>query len=296
MYIQTYIYIYIYIYMYIYIHIYTNIRIYVLYVHIPAVAHDMHEAHPVTLWVEEHLRRMHLNRRRQVAYQQLPVALRIPLRMHRCSHSPCKPRFAMSASKKIAVRNRDFFSPHSPRSISESWSEATWSAEMKGSSFLLYLHSIASRDLSTATVPSWTNLPVIAKSMSWIQNSGMHVAATHTHRYKEEPSGTLPRQTSQLKPMHSRSSLPLPWFPMLRENRNEGSPGGRWPAHWFRAEESYTKSETHRAWVSLPISVCIPLHVNHRTIALVSEVSETNKSRLTKKILRCPLALGLEPF
>ena len=36
---------------------------------------NMHKAHPVTLWVEEHLRRMHLNRRRQIAYQQLLVGL-----------------------------------------------------------------------------------------------------------------------------------------------------------------------------------------------------------------------------
>ncbi len=116
-YTHTHIHTYVYIYIYIYIYIYTNIRIIVLYVHTPAVAHDMHEAHPVTLWVEEHLRRMHLNRRRHIAYQQLPVALRIPLRIHRCLHSLCKPLFAMPASKKIAVRNRDF---SSPRSISES--------------------------------------------------------------------------------------------------------------------------------------------------------------------------------
>ena len=97
-----------------------------IYVHTPAVAHDMHKAHPVTLWVEEHLRGMHLNRRRQIAYQQLPVGLRIPLRMHHCLHLPCKPHFAMQplfampASKKIAVRNCDFLSL---RSISESLSQ-----------------------------------------------------------------------------------------------------------------------------------------------------------------------------
>jgi hypothetical protein len=63
----------------------------------------------------------------------------------------------------------------------------------------------------------------LRKACHWIQNSGMHVAVTHTGRYKEEPSGILPRQTSQLKSMHSRSSLSLPWFPMLRVNRNERS-------------------------------------------------------------------------
>ena len=54
--------------------------------HTPAVAHDMHRAHPLTLLVEEHLRRMHLPRRSQIAYQQLPIGLRIPLRMHHCLH------------------------------------------------------------------------------------------------------------------------------------------------------------------------------------------------------------------
>ncbi len=52
--------------------------------------------------------------------------------------------------------------------------------------------------------------------MSWMQNSGMHVAATHTDRYKDAPSRILPRQTSPLKPIHSCSSLPLPWFPYAR--------------------------------------------------------------------------------
>ena len=45
--------------------------------HTPAVAHDMRKALPLTLWVEEHLRRMHLNRWRLVAY--LPIGLCIPL-------------------------------------------------------------------------------------------------------------------------------------------------------------------------------------------------------------------------
>ena len=149
-----------------------------MYVHTPVVAHDMHKVHPVTLWVEEHLRRMQLSRRRQIAYQQLPVGLRIPLRMHRCLHSSWKPLFEMAASKRIAVRNRDFLSP---RSISESWSEATWSAEMQRSSFLIYLHSIASRDLSPDTVPSWPNLPVIAKSMS-LNTKFRYARCSDTHR------------------------------------------------------------------------------------------------------------------
>ena len=82
--------------------------------HTPAVVHDMHKDHPLTLWVEEHLRRMHLNRWRLVAYQQLPIGLRIPLRMHHCLHLPWKPFFAMQAlfaltvSQKIAVRNRAY--------------------------------------------------------------------------------------------------------------------------------------------------------------------------------------------
>ncbi len=75
---------------------YIQIYIYIyIYVHTPAVAHDMHKAHTVTLWVEEHLGRMNLNGR----------------------IFAMQPLFAMPASKKIAVRNRDFLSP---RSISES--------------------------------------------------------------------------------------------------------------------------------------------------------------------------------
>ena len=54
--------------------------------HTPAVAHDMHRAHPLTLLVEEHLRRMQLPRRSQIAYQQL--GLRIPVRMDHCLHLP----------------------------------------------------------------------------------------------------------------------------------------------------------------------------------------------------------------
>ena len=59
-----------------------------MYVHTPVVAHDMQKVHPVTLWVEEHLRRMRLNRRRQIAYQQMPTVWRIPRRMHHCLHLP----------------------------------------------------------------------------------------------------------------------------------------------------------------------------------------------------------------
>jgi hypothetical protein len=91
----------------------------------------------------------------------------------------------------------------------------------------------------------------LRKACHEYKNSGMHVAARHIDRYKDSPSRTLPRQTSQLKPIHSHSSRPLSWFPMRRVSRNEGSPGGRWPAHWFRAEEFYSKSETHRALVSI---------------------------------------------
>jgi hypothetical protein len=58
------------------------------YMHTPAVVHDMHRAHPLTLLVEEHFRRMHLPRRSQIAYKQLPIGLRIPLRMHHCLHLP----------------------------------------------------------------------------------------------------------------------------------------------------------------------------------------------------------------
>jgi hypothetical protein len=61
-------------------------------------------------------------------------------------------------------------------------------AEIKRSSFLWYLLSITSRAWETSD-PSCSILPVITKSMSchWLQNSGMDVAATHTHRYKHTP-------------------------------------------------------------------------------------------------------------
>ena len=133
---------YIYIYIYVYIHTYISLSLYI-FMHTPAVAHDMHKDNPLKLWVEEHLRRMHLNRRRLVAYQQLPIGLRIPLRMHHCLHLPWQPLFAMQslfalpASQKIAVRNR------ACRCVPFSETRA----EIKRISFLLYLLSIASRDL-----------------------------------------------------------------------------------------------------------------------------------------------------
>ncbi len=114
-----------------------------MYMLTPAVAHDMHKALPFTLWVEEHLRRMQLSRRRQIAYQQLPIGLLIPLRMHHCLQLPWQPLFAMQAlfampeSQKIAVGNR------ACRLVP--FSETI--AEIKRGSFWLYLHSIASRDI-----------------------------------------------------------------------------------------------------------------------------------------------------
>jgi len=83
------IHIYIYIHMHICMCVCVCVYIYIymhMYVHTPVVAHDMHRAHPLTLLVEEHLQRMHLPRRSQIVYQQLPIALRIPLRMHHCLH------------------------------------------------------------------------------------------------------------------------------------------------------------------------------------------------------------------
>ncbi len=75
-----------------YIHIYIYISLYI-YMHTPAVAHDMYKDHPLKVWVEEHLRRMHLNRRRLLAY--LPIGFRIPLWMHHCLQLPWQPFFAM---------------------------------------------------------------------------------------------------------------------------------------------------------------------------------------------------------
>jgi len=181
--------------------------------HTQAVAHDIHRAHPLTLLVEAHLRRMHSPRRSQIAYQQQPIGLRIPLRMLHCLHLPWQPLFAMQAlfempaSQQIAVRNRAcLLVPFS----------ATRAA-IKRISSLLYLHSIVSRDLWPAVFHHELICKWLRKAcQSWIQNSGMHVAATHTDRYKVAPSRILPRQTSPLKPMHCRSSLSLPWLPYAR--------------------------------------------------------------------------------
>ena len=118
--------------------------------HTPAVAHDMQKDHPLKLWVEEHLRRMHLNRRRLVACKQLPIGLRIPRRMHHCWHLPWQPLFAMQAlfalpaPQKIAVRNR------ACRCVPFSETRA----EIKRSSFLLYLLSIASFKLQCTITES----------------------------------------------------------------------------------------------------------------------------------------------
>ena len=156
--------------------------------HTPAVAHDMHRAHPLTLLVEEHLRRMQLPRRSQIAYQQLPIGLRIPLRMHHCLHLPWQPLFAMQAlfampaSQQIAVRNR------ACRLVPFSETRA----EIKRSSSLLYLHSIASRDL-------WPALFHHELICQWLRKA-CHVMNTK-FRYA-------------LKPMHCCSSLP--WLPYAR--------------------------------------------------------------------------------
>jgi hypothetical protein len=106
-YIYIYTYIYVYIYIYVHIHMHIHISLYT-YMHTPAVAHDMHKDHPLKLWVEEHLPRMHLNRRRLLAY--LPIGFRIPLRMHHCLQLPWQPLFAMQAL---------FALPASQKSLSE---------------------------------------------------------------------------------------------------------------------------------------------------------------------------------
>ncbi len=164
--------------------------------------------------------------------------------------------------------------------------EATKNTEIKRSSYLLYLYSITSRDLSPATVPSWTNLTVIVKSMSWIQKFRLHVAVRHIDRYKDAPSLTLPRQTSQLKPMHSHSSRSLPWFPMCRVSRNEGSPRRTMTSALIPCGRILLE-----VWNTQRLGVYIPLHLNHRTIAaFVSECPKRTKSIFSKKNVphECP--------
>ena len=142
----VYAYVYIMICMYVCVCIYIQIYMYMyMYVHTPVVAQDMHKVHPVTLWVEEHLRRMHLNRRRLLAY--LPIGFSIPLRMHHCLQLPWQPLFAMQAlfalpaSKKIAVRNRSCRCVPFPETR----------AEIKRSSFLAIQASITRNLCSTMT-------------------------------------------------------------------------------------------------------------------------------------------------
>jgi len=149
-----------------------------VYVHTPAVAHDMQKAHPVTLWVEEHLRRIHLNRPRLVAYQQLPIGLRIPLRMHHCLHLPWQPLFAMQAlfampaSQQIAVRNR------ACRLVPFSETRA----EIKRSSSLLYLHSIASRDLWPALFHHELICQWLRKACHVMNTKFRYARCSDTHR------------------------------------------------------------------------------------------------------------------
>jgi hypothetical protein len=130
--------------------------------HTPAVAHDMHSAHALTILVEEHLRRMHLPRRSQNAYQQQPIGLRIPLRMLYCLHLSWQPLFEMQAlfempaSQQITARNR------ACRLVPFSEKKSRNQKEF----FLIILAFYRLQRPLTRRVPSWANLQVIAKSMS----------------------------------------------------------------------------------------------------------------------------------
>ena len=84
--------------------------------------------------------------------------------------------FALPASQKIAVRNS------ACRCVPFSETRA----EIKRSSFLLYLLSIASRAWETSDPPC-SILPLITNSISCHWKFRMDVAATHTHRYKHTP-------------------------------------------------------------------------------------------------------------
>jgi hypothetical protein len=105
----------------------------------------------------------------------------------------------------------------------------------------------------------------------------MHVAATQIDRYKHAPSRILPRQMSPVKPMHCRSSLPLPWLPyarcsdthipyarcsdtresflipshiLIRVNRNEGRPG----SDRFNRTDSALKNPHHQVVIPEPLA------------------------------------------
>jgi len=145
----------------------------------PAVAHDMHRAHPLTLLVEEHLQRMHLPRRSQIVYQQLPIALRIPLRMHHCLHLTWQPLFAMQAllempvSQQITVRNR------ACRLVPFSETRA----EIKRSSSLLYLLSIASRDLWPTVFHHEVICKWLRKACDVMDTKFRYARCSDTHRH-----------------------------------------------------------------------------------------------------------------
>ncbi len=126
--------------------------------------------------------------------------------------------------------------------------------------FLIILAFYRPQRPLTLPVPSWANLPVIAKSMScqykiqvctlqWHTQAGIN-----THRKQEDDDQRTDSALKNLTTSPHHQVLIPSHTGVLRfrlKKRNEERPRGRYTLHWFRAEESYTISETHRMWRSL---------------------------------------------
>jgi hypothetical protein len=107
------------------------------------------------------------------------------------------------------------------------------------------------------TLPSWANLPVIAKSMScheykiqvwtlqWHTQTGIN-----THRKQEDDDqhsdSTLKNPTPSIHHQHSSPPTLVSLLFRLSVTRNTGRPRRRCTLYWFRPEEVYTISETHK--------------------------------------------------
>ncbi len=162
---------------------------------------------------------------------------------------------------------------------------------MKRSSFLLYLHSIASRDFSPDTVPSCANLPVIVKNMSWIQKF-RYARCSETHRQVQRltlpypPTSDVPIETDALSLLSVSSLVSYPSGKQKRRKSRRTITSALIPCGRILLE----------VWNTQSLSVYIPLHLYHRTIAaFVSECPKRTKSIFWKKNVRNDVRNGFVP-
>ncbi len=264
LYIHISIMIYIYIYMYVYIYIYTCIyhyRYICLHQQLRMTCTKLfpwrsgsRNTCDVCSWV---------GGGRLPAYQQLPIGLRIPLRMHHCLHLPWQPLFAMQAlfampeSQKIAIGNRacrlvPFYETR---------------AEIKRSSFLLYLHSIASRDIWHALFHHELICQWLRTACHVMNAKFSHARCSDTHRQVQRstvphpPTSDVPMKTDSLlfisaSALISLCTLQRHTHSLCAESssssRHSGTFSGTFTlAHWYRAEESH-----HQFWDIQNVTVC----------------------------------------